>query len=137
MINALKKVYHSQFCENWVHFCSKNLKSNDKSQFLKNLKSVILFVQSPREYKTLPSLESYYLVTLLWKLLPCGSDSKECLQCGRPGFDPWVRKILWKREWLPMNGYPFQYSCLGNPTDRGAWEVTVHGITKSWTRLRK
>lgn len=44
---------------------SKNLKSNDKSQFLKNLKSVILFVQSPREYKTLPSLESYYLVTLL------------------------------------------------------------------------
>lgn len=44
---------------------SKNLKWNDKSQFLKNLKSVILFVQSPREYKTLPSLESYYLVTLL------------------------------------------------------------------------
>ena len=24
-----------------------------------------------------------------------------CLQCGRPGFDPWVRKILWRREQLP------------------------------------
>ena len=36
---------------------SKNLKSNDKSQFLKNLQSVVLFVQSPPEYKTLPSLE--------------------------------------------------------------------------------
>ena len=25
------------------------------------------------------------------------------------------------------------YSCLGNPTDRGAWWVTVHGVTKSQT----
>ena len=33
------------------------------------------------------------------------------------------------------NGYPLQYSCLGNPTDRGAWRATVHGVTKSQTRL--
>ena len=25
---------------------------------------------------------------------------------------------------------PFQYSCLGNPMDRGAWPATVHGVTK-------
>ena len=31
---------------------------------------------------------------------------------------------------------PFQYSCLKNPTDRGAWQAIVHGVTKSWTRLR-
>ena len=31
------------------------------------------------------------------------------------------------------NGYPLQYSCLENPMDRGAWWVTVHGVTKSWT----
>ena len=24
-----------------------------------------------------------------------------CLQCRRPWFDPWVRTILWRREWLP------------------------------------
>ena len=24
-----------------------------------------------------------------------------CLQCRRPGFDPWVRKIPWRREWQP------------------------------------
>ena len=24
------------------------------------------------------------------------------------------------------NGNPFQYSCLGNLTDRGAWQATVH-----------
>ena len=24
-----------------------------------------------------------------------------CLQCGRPGFDPWVGKIPWRRKWQP------------------------------------
>ena len=33
------------------------------------------------------------------------------------------------------NGHPLQYSCLGNPMDRGAWWVTDHGITKSQTHL--
>ena len=28
------------------------------------------------------------------------------------------------------NGNPLQYSCLGYPTDRGAWWATVHGVTK-------
>ena len=28
------------------------------------------------------------------------------------------------------NGNQFQYSCLGNPMDRGAWQATVHGVTK-------
>ena len=33
------------------------------------------------------------------------------------------------------NGNPLQYSCLENPMDKGAWQVTVYGITKSHTRL--
>ena len=28
------------------------------------------------------------------------------------------------------NGNPFQYSCLGNPMDRGACQATVHEVTK-------
>ena len=36
---------------------------------------------------------------------PGGSDGKKkkkiCLQCRRPGFDPWIKKIPWRREWLP------------------------------------
>jgi len=28
------------------------------------------------------------------------------------------------------NDNPLQYSCLGNPMDREAWQVTVHGVTK-------
>ena len=25
----------------------------------------------------------------------------ECLQCERPGFNPWVRKMPWKKKWQP------------------------------------
>ena len=31
------------------------------------------------------------------------------------------------------NGNPLQYSYLENPMDRGAWQATVHGVTKCWT----
>ena len=34
------------------------------------------------------------------------------------------------------NGNPLQCSCLGNPTDRGAWWTTAHGVAKSQARLR-
>ena len=33
------------------------------------------------------------------------------------------------------NGYSLQYSYLENSTDRGAWQATVHGVTKSQTGL--
>ena len=33
------------------------------------------------------------------------------------------------------NGNPLQYSYLGNPRDREAWQATVHGVTKSRTEL--
>ena len=34
------------------------------------------------------------------------------------------------------HGNPLQYSCLENSIDRGAWWATLHGISKSWTRLK-
>ena len=34
------------------------------------------------------------------------------------------------------NGNLLQYSCLGNPMDRGAWRATVQGVTKRWTWLK-
>ena len=33
------------------------------------------------------------------------------------------------------NGYPLQYSCLENSMNKGAWQATVHGVTKSQTWL--
>ena len=44
--------------------------------------------------------------------------------------DPWIGKIPWRG-----NGNPFQYSCLENPGDRGAWQAIVHGVAKSRTWL--
>ena len=43
----------------------------------------------------------------------------------RHGFNPWVGNI-------PGGGHgnPLQDSCLENPTDNGAWRVTVHEVTK-------
>ena len=45
-------------------------------------------------------------------------------------FDPWI-------EMTPLGGNsnPLQYSCLGNPMDRGAWWATVHGVSRSQTQL--
>ena len=44
----------------------------------------------------------------------------------------WPLPSLLYGEW---NGDSLQYSCLGNPMDRGAWQAIVHGVTKSWTWL--
>ena len=34
-------------------------------------------------------------------------------------------------------GNPLQNSCLENPKDKGAWQATAHGVTKSRTRLKR
>ena len=49
--------------------------------------------------------------------------------------ETWLRSL--GREDPPGegNGNTLQYSCLENPMDRGAWQATVCGATKSWTRL--
>ena len=62
---------------------------------------------------------------------PGGSDSKEsACNAGDPS-------SISGSESYPGegNGNPLQYSCLENPMDRGARWATVHGVTKSWTRL--
>ena len=40
-------------------------------------------------------------------------------------------------ERFPVGGNDnlLQYSCLENSMGRGAWQATVHGVAKSWTRL--
>ena len=50
--------------------------------------------------------------------------SRVRLQCRRPGFNPWVRKIPWSRVWQSTPVF-----CLENPMDKEAWWATVHGAT--------
>ena len=42
---------------------------------------------------------------------------------------------LSERSFGEENGNPFQYSCLENPMDRGAWHATVHGVAKNRTQV--
>ena len=47
-----------------------------------------------------------------------------------------VRSLGWEDPG-GSHGNPLQYPCLENREDRGACQVTVHGVTKSWTWLSK
>ena len=58
--------------------------------------------------------------------LPCGSVGKEsACRTGDPGSTPGSGRSLGEG-----NGNPLQYSCLGNPTDRGACWARVHGVAR-------
>ena len=59
---------------------------------------------------------------------PSGSDGKEsACNAGDLGSIPRLGRFPGEE-----NGYPFQYSCLENPMDRGASQAMVLGIPKSW-----
>ena len=47
----------------------------------------------------------------------------------------WVQSLGSEGPLLEENGNPFQYSCLKNPMDRGAWQATVQSVAKSRTQL--
>ena len=58
---------------------------------------------------------------------PGGSDGKEsACNAGELGSVPRLGRSPGERS-----GYLFQYSCLENSVDRGAWQATVHGVAKS------
>ena len=65
-----------------------------------------------------------------WFCFPGASDSKES-DCSEGD----IGLILGLGKFSGGgNGYPLQYSCLGDPMDRRAWWATVHGVSKSQTQ---
>ena len=47
--------------------------------------------------------------------------------------ETWAQSLGWED---PLEkGMATQYSCLGNPVNKEAWQVTVLGVAKSWARL--
>ena len=58
-----------------------------------------------------------------------------CTQCMRSRFNSWIRKIPWRREWLPTSVVlPREFH-----VSRGAWQAIVHGVTEldmtEWLRF--
>ena len=71
-------------------------------------------------------LNNHYVFVILG--LPGGSVKNPPINAGDASSIPGAGRS--PRE---GKGNPLQYSCLGNPTDRGAWPATVHGVTESDT----
>ena len=68
--------------------------------------------------------QSYSIYELPWWL----SGKESACNAGDTGSTPGSGRSLGEG-----NGNPLQYSCMGNPIDRGAWWDTVHGGAKSMT----
>ena len=63
----------------------------------------------------------------------CGSDGKEsACNAGDPRSIPGSGRSPGEG-----NGNPFHYPCPENPMDRGPWQATVYGVTKSQTQLKR
>ena len=73
--------------------------------------------------------------TTLLVFFPSGAIGKEfAFQCRRhkgPWFDPWVRKIPWRRAWHPTPVF-----LPGESQGQRTWWATVHRVTKSQTQLK-
>ena len=61
----------------------------------------------------------------------CFSGAKEsACKAGEPNSIPGLGRSPGEGR-----GNQQQYSCLENPSDRGPWQATVHGVAKDWTQL--
>ena len=80
-------------------------------------------------WQSLLSVKKRFVIWLPWWLSDKVSTC-QCRRCWRWGSIPGLG-----RSPGVGNGNLLQHSCLGNPMDRGAWRVTVHGAAKSWIWL--
>ena len=77
--------------------------------------------------KTLISFKCFPRIIGLPRLLSGKESSYQCRRCRRLGFDPWVRKIPWRREWQPTPIF-----LPGESMDRGTWRAIVYEVEKVW-----
>ena len=66
-------------------------------------------------------MKNVYIEGLLWFLTVMNLLAMQVIQ---------VQSLGWKDPLEKGNGNPFQYSCLGNPMDRGVWQATVRGVAR-------
>jgi len=82
-------------------------------------------------YSFVPLFISIVIKLYPFRGFPAGSESEESACNERdPGLIPWSGRSPGEGR-----GYPLQYSCMGNPIDRGAWRATVHRVAESWIWL--
>ena len=72
----------------------------------------------------------WYIPLICWDFSSCSDSKESACNTEDPGSIPGLGRSLGEG-----NSIPLQYSCLENPMDRGAWQATVLGITKSRAEL--
>ena len=84
----------------------------------------------------LPSMRHCYNSLNWLRGFPVGASGKEpAWQCRRHKtcrFDPWIRKIPWRRAWQPILVFLPE-----NPMDRGVWQAAVHSVAQNRTRMNQ
>ena len=79
-----------------------------------------------------PSCSGFYLGSAGPRSFPGKESASNAGAAGDVGSIPGLERF-------PGGGhdYPLQYSCLGNPMDRGAWQAIIHGVAKSLTQRKR
>ena len=75
-----------------------------------------------------------FLILILWAFqvaLVVKESLCRCRRLRRSRFNPWVRKIPWRRKWQPTPVF------LPGESHRKAWWATVHRVAKSLTWLKQ
>ena len=74
---------------------------------------------------------SYSMCGLPWWL----SGKESACQCRRPGFDPWVRKIPWRRKWQPSpSSFAWEIPWTEEP---GGYSPRGHRVGHDWSDLAR
>ena len=114
----------------WKHIFTQNLHVDVYSSFIQNCQNVEITKMSFSKWRHI-QVKGYFIALKGNELsgFPGGSVVENLpANAGDMGSMPGS-----VRSPGEGNGNPFQYSCLGNPMNRGAWRATVPGVKNSWT----
>ena len=101
-----------------LNICSKTKDNRTTSTWQKRQRSS--FFKNPTPSIVTHKWAGFYIYRDLFLVTQDGKES--ACSAGDPGSIPGPGRSPGER-----NDNPLQYSCLGNPMDRGAWQTTVHG----------
>ena len=126
-------------CLRWIKLMfTQNLYTNVNSSFIHNnqkLDTAQMFFNDWMVYPHSRILWNNQKGLLVHLGFPCGASGKEsacqCRRCERSRFDPWVRKIPWRRKW-----HPTPVSWPGNFHGKKSLVGYSPWAAKSWTQLR-
>ena len=122
---GLQRVGYDLVTEQQQH----GLAPNELLEWMSEWVNEWISIENRDNFYVLFSLAAHSIVLRIWASLVTQRAKNAC-SVGDPGLIPG-----WRRSPGEGNGNPLQYSCLENSTDGKAWQATVNGLARSWTRL--